>query len=829
MDVNFALTAPSDWAVAELSRRVNNIRNVNASPWATQRKPWVRAISSAIVNGSSDLRNKYVLFTGNQTTFANSYDPTYFRPTFGITSMEMDFKGTMGSTRSITLNFQCWTKLDLQNLEKLYMIPGMSIIVEWGWSLTADGRKVTPQSTFLKEPAPDDYYLSTIMKSVIAARKSYAGNYDGFIGVVSNFNYALNQDLGFDCSIEIIGPGEMFLEESAINNSAKCKDIENRGKSKNNLEHETNLHFNKGKEDSYIDKINAAKKTKALVRQIWELATRDADKDKSFIGGSVDGFLDMFNTARESREVYMSWAYFVSTFNSLLGKVKSEQAGTSAAAQSPGSKGSNPKLALNFIPISILPKFMSADPRICIFKLHNISKENGEARQKAIELPPPEPPVTTEGSAPEAQPDLPWYQDAWNAVKDAGNATYNWVTETGEMLATKGMQAIRSAAMSDLVSSVEEMYPKESLPTIFNAVFAKEQIDIFGDKLDKEAANEAVSKGLAGSPYYNIGFLNCIYINCAYIRDLLSSQEELIIEDVLSKILSDLNECSGGLWNLQYAVDEIDSSKLNIYDANYTSLDSRDPAKINPYNFKINDILPLSVVVETKLVDGFKEMVLYDTQTTDNGTTNNSNLGGKLYADKIKDGFKSPSKSVSQCTPNPDALKQILEDLEADLDAAYYLLVDTVDDDSVSGAKSALKQYLKFLDENPSESKKIPRNNNVLLPFNFSLDIDGFSGLVWGNAIDFDYLPDRYTGKVFFQVTKIKHSLNADQWITSLETVMRVANTESGGGERSTPTPSHKATSPDPKVTSATAIPGVTPTQNTNQSYVLRDKNVGGK
>lgn len=778
MNVNFAVTTPASWASSELNARSKGIKNPN--DWATRRKPWVRAISSAILGTDLDARKNYVLYTGTQDSFSNSYDSKYFRPKIGITSMEMDFKGTMGSTRSITLNFQCWTKDDLEVLEKLYMIPGMSIIVEWGWSLTSDGVEVSPVSSFLNDPTPDDYYLSNIMEKVIANRESYTGNYDGFVGLVTNFNYSLNSDLGFDCTIEIIGPGEMFLEESAINNSAKCKDINEKGKSKNNLEYQFNQLYLDGKEDAYIDKVNKEDKTKALVRQIWELETRKYDKDQRTTLGSIGGGIaDFVNSTREQPEVYVSWGKFVRLFNGLLGKVKSTDAGDPKKATSPGSKSNNPKLALNYIPVSILPKFMSADPRVCIFKLHNIDKENGKARQKAIELPPPaeETPAPAESETPASNE---------TTFEGVANAVIEWAAEKGKALLVKGMQTIRDMSESDITflgyniydNRVEELYPNEPLPNIFSMKFAGEQIDIYGDKTDLQFKTEAETAGLSGSPYYNIGFLNCIFLNCAYIRDLLVTEDELNIEDVLSKLLSDLNECVGGIWDLQYTVSEQDPSKLCIYDASYTSINSRNPNNVQPYTFKIEDILPLSVTVESKLVDGFKEMVLYG-NSKDNGTTNSTNTGNNLYSKDVKDGFKVDSKSIESCPPGSKSEKQLLQDAPSDLDAAYYLLTDAVDDESVGGAKTAIKQYIKYLETSkPQDAKLIPRNNNILLPFNFSVDIDGFSGLVWGNAINFNYLPSRYNGNIFFQVTKIKHSLNSDQWITTLETVMRLVNTD---------------------------------------------------
>lgn len=806
MDVNFALSAPYQWARDELSARSRNLVNPGKGPWATQRKPWIRAISAAKVEGSYNLRNQYILFTGTQTSFGSSYESNFFRPKPGITSMEMDFKGTMGSTRSITLNFQCWTKEDLEALEKLYMIPGMSIIVEWGWSVTPSGIDVAPISTFLGNPTPSDNYASIIMKDIIAARERYSGNYDGFVGLVSNFNYTLNEDLGFDCTIEIIGAGEMFLEQSAVNNSAKCKETEPApGKSKSNFEFQANEYYKKGSEkEEYITKINTEDKTTSLVRQIWELETREADKSTSTIGQGVEGAADSVNSARENWEVYVSWAKFVSMLNFLLGQVYETNANNTAASnRTSKSNGSNSKLALNIIPVSILPKLMSADPRICVFKPHNVDKEKGKTRQEAVEL----------SVLNENQTEI---MDGDSMTARAVNATFEFFSDAVDYVKIKGNQIIRSIGESSLFNNVGELFPENSLPALFDVEFAKKQITIFGDTDDD---TESKNSTIQGSETNNVGFLNSIFINCAYLRDILQNAEDnLNIEDLLSKVLSDINDCTGNLWNLQFTVPEKYSNKLVIYDANYTAVESRDPANINPYTFSIEQTLPLKVTVESKLVDGFKEMVLYDSSTTDNGTTNTANRGTKLYADQIEDGYKKKSKLIDKCPKTTEGAESSLnEDPEADVDAAYYILHDAVDDESVAGAKSALKQYIKFLEEKPETADIIPKNNNVLLPFNFSLDIDGFSGLIWGNAIMFDYLPSRYKSKVSFQITKLKHSVNPEQWITSIETVMRVSNSKSGGSTAVQQSqPNSKPSFSNPPVNPA----GIPESPPTNNSYV---------
>jgi hypothetical protein len=154
----------------------------------------------------------------------------------------------------------------------------------------------------------------------------------------------------------------------------------------------------------------------------------------------------------------------------------------------------------------------------------------------------------------------------------------------------------------------------------------------------------------------------------------------------------------------------------------------------------------------------------------------------KLYSEGVRDGFRPDfnAKQNNQCddAKAPSTNSEIDEPV-LDVDAAYYVLLDAVDDESVSNAKNSMKAYIGYLNTSRKDiSTKLPRQQNILLPFNFSVTIDGFSGFIWGNAINLDYLPERYKGKIYYQVTKVKHSISATDWTTNIETVMRLINTE---------------------------------------------------
>ena len=55
------------------------------------------------------------------------------RPMPGITTIDIKSKSAYGSLREVVVNFQCWDIKQLEDLELLYMRPGYTVLVEWGW------------------------------------------------------------------------------------------------------------------------------------------------------------------------------------------------------------------------------------------------------------------------------------------------------------------------------------------------------------------------------------------------------------------------------------------------------------------------------------------------------------------------------------------------------------------------------------------------------------------------------------------------------------------------------------------------------------------------
>jgi hypothetical protein len=197
-------------------------------------KSWLRMSSSVEVNGDGGaLAKNYILAGGalyndklrggvgkgpeNAYSLQTPNGKTHLygiRPMPGVTSAEVKSKGAYGSLREVTINFNCWDITQLEDLELLYMRPGYSVLLEWGWTSYVDnsGNLVTtpeaPFDIFNSEYNNKDYQY--VFNKLFEKEERAQGNYGGFLGIVKNYKWSARPDGGYDCSTTLISIGELI-------------------------------------------------------------------------------------------------------------------------------------------------------------------------------------------------------------------------------------------------------------------------------------------------------------------------------------------------------------------------------------------------------------------------------------------------------------------------------------------------------------------------------------------------------------------------------------------------------------------------------------------
>jgi murein DD-endopeptidase MepM/ murein hydrolase activator NlpD len=137
------------------------------------------------------------------------------RPMPGITGIDVKSRGAYGSLREVTVNFQCWDVHQLEDLELLYMRPGYTVLVEWGWAPYFDEKGEYSTRVDLYDIVKETKAKEVIWKELDDKMKKN-GNYEAMFGYVKNYSWNARPDGGYDCTTNIISFGEI-IESLKVN------------------------------------------------------------------------------------------------------------------------------------------------------------------------------------------------------------------------------------------------------------------------------------------------------------------------------------------------------------------------------------------------------------------------------------------------------------------------------------------------------------------------------------------------------------------------------------------------------------------------------------
>lgn len=225
------------------SSKVNN----NHIIYQNNRNAWIRLTSNVNIKPTHKLwskynlqdpqtfSKKYILQGGlvdntNQTNINRSgigenklygmlsNRPLGLKPLPGITSIDLSSAGKLGTLQYADIKFICYDIEQLEIMDALYMKLGFSLFLEWGHTYYLDNKS----SNSLMQISPLDIFSynskEEIIKAIQNKRVETSGNYDAMLGTVSNFNWEIQKDGSYSCSIKLVGAGDI-LESLKINQS----------------------------------------------------------------------------------------------------------------------------------------------------------------------------------------------------------------------------------------------------------------------------------------------------------------------------------------------------------------------------------------------------------------------------------------------------------------------------------------------------------------------------------------------------------------------------------------------------------------------------------
>ena len=214
-------------------------RTPEAIQYFNARNSWIRMSSAVNVNGNNELAKKHILQGG--TLYENqaqlragvlTQNAAYsvlspggnpnrlgLRPMPGITGIDVKSLAAYGSLRQVEVKFIAWDIRQLEDLELLYMRPGYTALIEWGWAPYLNNNKklqsnidFTQNDIINKTPTKEQLFKNIYDTAV----KTYSGNYDAMFGYVKNYSWSARDDGGYDCTTTIVSVGEV-IESLKVN------------------------------------------------------------------------------------------------------------------------------------------------------------------------------------------------------------------------------------------------------------------------------------------------------------------------------------------------------------------------------------------------------------------------------------------------------------------------------------------------------------------------------------------------------------------------------------------------------------------------------------
>lgn len=256
-----------DWVILQLNQRSEQNSkeyrdNANLT-YLSNKNAFIRVISSVDVIGGQQqeyfknlgisvsdkqsLAQQFILYGGTSKYFKDNngvnyelrggFKDTYnilnenevnkygYRPMPGISSAKITTQGRLGSIRGATIDFKVWDKAQLDIIDTLYFRLGYSIFIEWGHINYCDNNgKLHSGEENIIDPFALNLDKDDLRYQISKKVRESQGNYDAMLGIITNFSFTLNQEGGYDCTINTISLG-VLGESMRVNNTSVLANV----------------------------------------------------------------------------------------------------------------------------------------------------------------------------------------------------------------------------------------------------------------------------------------------------------------------------------------------------------------------------------------------------------------------------------------------------------------------------------------------------------------------------------------------------------------------------------------------------------------------------
>lgn len=136
-------------------------------------------------------------------------------PPPGVTSVNFEYKND-GALAFATVNIKAFSEVQFAIIDVLYQRPGYTCLLEFGHSAYLDNSGNYVQADF--NTLPFSYIFATekdqtyfeLAKKIKEEKRNRFGNYEGFFGKITKFNWKFNSDGSYDITVKLTGTGDVI-------------------------------------------------------------------------------------------------------------------------------------------------------------------------------------------------------------------------------------------------------------------------------------------------------------------------------------------------------------------------------------------------------------------------------------------------------------------------------------------------------------------------------------------------------------------------------------------------------------------------------------------
>jgi hypothetical protein len=786
-----------DYVKEQLQARQKLVSQTNRSSTAlqflTNRNSFVRLSSGVLTkdnqNGSTNtlaknnvLQGGLVTINNNTATFNKRYsigptDNLGFKPNPGITNLSIGTGGRWQTLLQADIEFVCYDLDQLDIMSKLYMSLGCHVFLEWGHIPYIDN-----SGNLQKNITTLDFFhnqfnkTNQVIRKINQLRKDSKGNYDALLGRVYNFDFNSNPDGTYNCKIQVMGPGQMIesIKVNAFSNIDYDKTETNES-----IKYSSTLENSLVAIQKFLENSGIAKKTRQF----------DAVSGGTGIASVIDKGV-YHNLGKIDNENFFLSLVSGSSYGELLDTIysdcsypgpKFDRGGVNYNNNEFVSYGNAHQIVANIenntddlstIPLNFYAGYASltnteesSDNQyttyITLGHLFTLIQHVGIFTES--------PNVNTSDNDTTPVIYLDYHPD--NTIINRGplEASIN----PGVCLIPLSIAPIKGKENANQSFLFQE-YLKPFNPNL--EILEGKKLANFNKNLFQFSSLNKVNNTLGNKSFEGKIFNVLVNLDFAIntLRNLSSNKKttDVNLEEYLNTILEGINISLGQVNNLRIFFDD-NSQCLRVIDEIVTEDIDRNKLLIIP-NYGIQSTT-YDYSFQSKISPNLASQIVISTQAENSGGLQEFSEDVLTYRklnDDVEDRFaKKISSPKSIKNIDEEKFKKPLQSFFNHLFNCYSNISnEIINPETISSNANIYKDL-----QNTKRKFLSTPYGNVLIPLEYSITIDGISGILPYNAfvVPNDRLPKKYRGingntKVAFAVFSINHNFENNQWTTTL-------------------------------------------------------------